>query len=341
MNPKRFWLMGLAVLLAGMSAVAVVPARAEDPFCFECHDDFPKKMKAFKFTHDPAAGGGVHRLPPRPQGRGEAHARQGRRGPLLRLPRQHGRRERRSTRRWRRASAPAATTPTVRRTRNSSSPPGSALCEKCHAASPEFKGQVTHAAIDDGCSDCHRPHASENMRLLTKNLVMDRLALFDPKQAELCLGCHDLETFTKTQTEDTGFRMGTMNLHALHLNGGAVPNKYGIIKKKDGQTCFACHLPHTAHSGEAAAHRVPVHGHLLLHDALCPEHQRGDLHRRLPQAEDVFAGGTGPERDGRHRPRGEAGRPLAAAAAPPRPGSMRAGRGGHGFVDKPRAPSRL
>jgi hypothetical protein len=40
--------------------------------------------------------------------------------------------------------------------------------------------------------------------------------------------------------------MGTNNLHALHLNGGAVPNKYGIIKKKDGQTCFACHLPHTA-----------------------------------------------------------------------------------------------
>ena len=49
--------MGLAALLAGMSAVPAVPARAEDPPCFECHDDFPKKMKAFKFTHDPAAGG--------------------------------------------------------------------------------------------------------------------------------------------------------------------------------------------------------------------------------------------------------------------------------------------
>ena len=57
-------------------------------------------------------------------------------------------------------------------------------------------------------------------------------------------------------------------------------------------------LPPAAHrpSGKAAAHRVPVHGHLLLHDALCPERQRRDLRRRLPQAEDVLAGGTGPER---------------------------------------------
>jgi len=101
--------------------------------------------------------------------------------------------------------------------------------------------------IDDGCGDCHLPHASKNIRLLSKNLTLDRLALFDPKQAELCLGCHDLETFTKLQTEATGFRIGTTNLHALHISGGGVPNKYGIIKKKDGQTCFACHLPHTAH----------------------------------------------------------------------------------------------
>jgi predicted CXXCH cytochrome family protein len=123
---------------------------------------------------------------------------------------------------------------------------GEALCKKCHSASPEFRGKVTHTALDDGCSGCHRPHTSENPYLLTKSFTTDRLALFNPKQAELCLDCHDVETFTKAQTEETGFRMGTANLHALHLNGGAVANKYGIVKKKDGQTCFACHLPHTA-----------------------------------------------------------------------------------------------
>jgi predicted CXXCH cytochrome family protein len=47
----------VAALLSVVSEFAVVPARAEEPFCFECHDDFPSKMKAFKFTHDPAAGG--------------------------------------------------------------------------------------------------------------------------------------------------------------------------------------------------------------------------------------------------------------------------------------------
>jgi predicted CXXCH cytochrome family protein len=123
---------------------------------------------------------------------------------------------------------------------------GQALCDKCHASSPEFKRKFTHAAIDDGCGECHRPHASDYPRLLAKSLSMERVALFDPKQAELCLACHDLESFTKPATEATGVRIGTLNLHALHLNGGATPNKYGIIKKKDGQTCFGCHLPHTA-----------------------------------------------------------------------------------------------
>ena len=132
--------------------------------------------------------------------------------------------------------------------------------------------------------------------------MLDRLALFDPKQAELCLDCHDLETFTKAQSEDTGFRMGPTNLHALHLNGGATPNKYGIIKKKDGQTCFACHLPHTADQEKLLRTEYQCTGHLLLHDALRPERQRGHLHRRLPQAENLLAGGPGPERDGRGAP---------------------------------------
>jgi hypothetical protein len=39
--------------------------------------------------------------------------------------------------------------------------------------------------------------------------------------------------------------MGTNNLHALHLNGGAMPNKYGIVKKKDGDL-LRLSPPHTA-----------------------------------------------------------------------------------------------
>lgn len=246
MQQKWFSLMGLAVLFAGMSFVAVVsPARAEEPFCFECHDDFPTKMKAFKFTHDPAAGGECtachldhkdeEKLMLVKEGAAlcyDCHDNMAE-GASVHVPVAEGK-------------CIDCHDPHGSANKKFLVAAGTALCDKCHAASPEMTGKVSHAALDDGCNGCHRPHASENKRLLTKNLVLDRLAAFEPKQAELCFDCHDLETFTQTKSEDTGFRMGTANLHALHLNGGAVANKYGIIKKKDGQTCVACHLPHTA-----------------------------------------------------------------------------------------------
>jgi predicted CXXCH cytochrome family protein len=245
MCSKWFAVPLLAVLIVGAPAVSVVPARAEEPPCFECHDDFPAKMKAFKFTHDPAANGECT----------ACHADHGDAEKLMLVKEGadlcyecHDNLAKGAS-----VHAPVA----EGKCTGCHNPHGSAnkkflvaagreLCDKCHGKNPEFTGKVTHAPVDDGCADCHRPHASENQRLLTKNLILDRLALFEPKQAELCLECHDLESFTKAQTEATGFRMGTTNLHALHLNGGATPNKYGIIKKKDGQTCFACHLPHTA-----------------------------------------------------------------------------------------------
>jgi predicted CXXCH cytochrome family protein len=245
MDPKRFTVSWLAALIVGMSAFTAVPVSAEEPVCFDCHDDFPDKMKAFAFTHDPAASGDCT----------ACHV-------------DHGDEEKLMLAREGAALCSechdamdqgASVHPPVAEGKCTGchNPHGSAnkkllvaagreLCDKCHAQNSAFRGKVTHAPIDDGCSDCHLPHASANARLLTKNLTMDRLALFETKQAELCLECHDLESFIKSQSEETGFRMGTQNLHALHLMGGATPNKYGIVKKKDGQTCFACHLPHTA-----------------------------------------------------------------------------------------------
>jgi hypothetical protein len=75
---------------------------------------------------------------------------------------------------------------------------------------------------------------------------MERLEIFEERQGELCFTCHDLEVFTAEKSEETNFRNGDTNLHAHHLKGGAKPNKYGITRKKAGQTCVACHLPHTA-----------------------------------------------------------------------------------------------
>lgn len=245
MDQKLLRVAGWALLVVGVSLIAALPARAEDPFCFECHDDFPQKMKAYTFTHEPAAGGECtachldhkdeEKLMLVKEGAAlcyECHDNMAE-GTSVHAPVAEGK-------------CTGCHNPHGSANKAFLAAAGNALCEKCHASSPEFGRKVSHAALDDGCSGCHRPHASTNVRLLTKNLVMDRLALFDPKQAELCLECHDLESFTKAQSEDTGFRIGATNLHALHLNGGATPNKYGMIKKKDGQTCFACHLPHTA-----------------------------------------------------------------------------------------------
>jgi len=100
--------------------------------------------------------------------------------------------------------------------------------------------------MDDGCSECHDPHASEHPRLFTANLTLERVARFEEQQGELCFNCHDVEALTTKETEDTEFRHGNENLHALHLNGGAKPNRYGFVKKKDGQTCVGCHLPHSS-----------------------------------------------------------------------------------------------
>jgi predicted CXXCH cytochrome family protein len=235
---------GLAAVLVGAVVFAVAPARAEEPFCFECHDDFPSRMKKFAFTHEPAAGGDCtachldhkdeEKLMLVKEGAAlcaECHDDVAQ-GTSVHAPVKDGK-------------CTGCHDPHGSANKRLLVAAGTALCEKCHAASTEFKRKVPHAAIDD-CSGCHLPHASGNKRLLTKNLVLDRLSLFEPKDAELCLDCHDLESFTKTQSEDTGFRMGATNLHALHLMGGATPNKYGIVKKKEGQTCFACHLPHTA-----------------------------------------------------------------------------------------------
>ncbi len=123
--------------------------------------------------------------------------------------------------------------------------PAGEICFECHEDSG-FRDKVLHAAVEDGCSECHNPHSSENEKLLTANLTLERLARFEERQAELCFNCHDSEAFSNPQSHDTNFRHGDTNLHNLHLMGGAKPNKYGFTKPKDGQTCIACHLPHSA-----------------------------------------------------------------------------------------------
>lgn len=236
---------GLMMVFAGTLGFAASQARAEEPFCYECHDDFPQKLKTFAFTHDPAASGECtachvdhkdeEKLMLVKEGADlcyECHDNLSA-GKSVHSPVAGGK-------------CTACHNPHGSANKKLLVASSKQLCEKCHAGSAEFGRKVMHTALDDGCSECHRPHSSEFPRLLTAGFTTDRLARFEPSQAQLCFKCHDEATYTSTQNEDTGFRTGQNNLHALHLNGGAVPNKYGMLKKKDGQTCFACHLPHSA-----------------------------------------------------------------------------------------------
>jgi predicted CXXCH cytochrome family protein len=227
MAAKRVTVAVLGALI-GVVVFAVAPTRAEEPPCFECHDKFPE----FAFSHDPAASGDCmachldhkdeEKLMLVKEGAAlclECHDDMAQ-GTSVHTPVKDGK-------------CTACHNPHGSASKKLLVAAGTALCEKCHAGSSEFKRKVAHDAIDD-CSSCHLPHSSGNKRLLTKGLTLDRLA------------------FTKAQGEDTGFRMGTTNLHALHLMGGApsATSKYGIVKKKDGQTCYACHLPHTSDQGK-------------------------------------------------------------------------------------------
>jgi predicted CXXCH cytochrome family protein len=242
---RRVRLRRVACCCAGALLLWIAHARAAEPFCFDCHDDFPKKMKGFAVKHDPAANGDctachvdhkdAEKLILVKEGAAlcyECHDNMAT-GTSVHAPVKDGK-------------CTACHNPHGSPNKKLLVASPQQLCEKCHGKNPEFGRKVMHSALDDGCSSCHKPHSSENPKLLAKNLLMDRIALFEPKHAELCFSCHDENTYTAAQSQDTGFRMGQENLHSLHLNGGAKPNKYGMIKKKDGQTCFACHLPHSA-----------------------------------------------------------------------------------------------
>jgi predicted CXXCH cytochrome family protein len=214
-------------------------ARAEEPFCYECHDEMPEVAH----PHDPADSGDCTACH---EDHGDDEE--------LRLVEEgaalcyqcHDE-----------FAAEASIHPPVEDGECSSchNPHGSdhetmltaspeELCLECHEDG--MSDPVAHAALDDGCSECHRPHTSPYPRLFTDNLTLERLNRFTEEQATLCFNCHEPDVLTTDRTDETEFRHGQENLHALHLKGGAKPNKYGFTKPKDGQTCIACHLPHTS-----------------------------------------------------------------------------------------------
>lgn len=130
------------------------------------------------------------------------------------------------------------------------------LCLDCHDKTIEKDGRkitninkliaeskVQHPALDDGCSVCHNPHASENKFLLNIAYPTGNYAPGTEENYDLCFGCHDTDLLLLETTKyATQFRDGERNLHYLHVN-----------KKQKGRTCVNCHSVH----GSSREHLIP------------------------------------------------------------------------------------
>jgi len=90
------------------------------------------------------------------------------------------------------------------------------LCYGCHDKKI-FQGKVVHGALGAGCTGCHNPHSSANLKLLVAELP------------ELCFKCHDQSKFTGKE------------VHA--------PVKIGL--------CLSCHSPHSSGNEHLLSAVVP------------------------------------------------------------------------------------
>lgn len=103
-----------------------------------------------------------------------------------------------------------------------------ALCNNCHEAKM-FQGKLVHAPVATGmCVECHNPHSSDNVGLLSK------------EPAALCLDCHG--DVRKKPHMIVGFSGGG------HPLGDAKKPKMVEDPLRPGKPfyCAACHEPHAS-----------------------------------------------------------------------------------------------
>jgi predicted CXXCH cytochrome family protein len=100
------------------------------------------------------------------------------------------------------------------------------------AANPRHHGPLQSKE----CSGCHKPHGSDNFRLLTDPYPKDMYTPFEKSKYDLCFRCHESTLVTEERTTTlTGFRDGDRNLHFVHVD-----------KAPRGRTCGLCHQVHAS-----------------------------------------------------------------------------------------------
>ncbi len=111
------------------------------------------------------------------------------------------------------------------------------------AGNPDAHGPIR----EQDCVSCHRPHDSEQTRLLRMDYPAKFYSPFDPKNYQLCFACHEPDLVRAERTTSlTGFRDGDRNLHFLHVN-----------RPEKGRTCRACHEVHSSRKPRHIREKVP------------------------------------------------------------------------------------
>ncbi|HAZ14529.1 MAG: hypothetical protein A2X86_15470 [Bdellovibrionales bacterium GWA2_49_15] len=139
--------------------------------------------------------------------------------------------------------------------------PAKELCLSCHNEEikatlndsriiPNIKKKLeltgVHPGANGTCLDCHKPHASDNLRLLTARWSVATYNQYSEQQNPygLCFTCHETDMLQQSDFETkTGFRDNhtRMNLHWFHVVDAA-----GNTDKSRGRSCKICHDPHGA-----------------------------------------------------------------------------------------------
>lgn len=108
-----------------------------------------------------------------------------------------------------------------------------------------------HGPIAEGeCRGCHTPHGGNRVNLLVGAFPAGYYAPFKNESYSMCFACHnehlaDQREIPEGQESPTGFRNGSLNLHALHVN------------KNYGRTCRVCHDAHAGPNDRLVKTQVP------------------------------------------------------------------------------------
>ena len=107
---------------------------------------------------------------------------------------------------------------------------GQDLCVVCHQAKKEeFKQDVIHAPVKEGCVSCHNPHESSMRFQLRGN---------GTSVSSLCFTCHESEIFTKSHRHGP---VGAGDCIACHNPHASKNESLLIASPEKGEVCFKCH----------------------------------------------------------------------------------------------------